>query len=37
LKGWRNRLSAFTEAQEAVAALDSAIEFLLPEEDDADE
>lgn len=33
LNGWRNRLGAFSEAQEAVAALDTAIEFLTPEED----
>lgn len=28
LQGWRNRLSAFSEAESAVAALDSAIGFL---------
>jgi len=36
LKGWRNRLMAFSEAQDAVAALDSAIEFLTPDEDGED-
>ena len=33
LKGWRNRLTAFSEAESAVAALDSAIEFLTPDEE----
>ena len=36
LKGWKNRLKAFSEAQEAVAALDAAIEFLTPPDEDSE-